>query len=565
MKLRTKTLLAIGVTLVVLVIAISTASYLIVTQSILTAEEQGSKQSMESVLGIFDRTSVEFDERFLDWSAWDDSYEFVVDKNKAYIDANLIFETYQTIKIQAVAFVDAKGQVVYSGSADPEITKEIPLLPEVQARLKVDDPLIKTALEGKHTTGFLPTSAGPMLLTVQPIMPSTGQGKARGVVVFGRYMSDEILGKMSDTARLPIHLAEYKTLKDDTKQIANKIEKEKGTVIKEKNDQVLNGYALLNDIDGKPYLLVSVDMKRDIYQTGKKSQFNLILFLILAGIVLGGITLLQLEFMILKRLSRLSDDVEEIGQTYDLSKRVYDEGKDELADFGKAMNRMLAKLHELEKVLAVERDKSEKLLLNILPSDIADRLKESNEKIADHYEEASVLFADIVNFTAMSATLQPSELVAILNGIFSMFDEVVDTLKLEKIKTIGDAYMVVSGLPDPRPDHAIVMARLALAMRRALDRFNRERDLSIEIRIGINSGPVVAGVVGTKKFLYDLWGDTVNTASRMESTGVPGQIQVTEETRKRIQTKFRTVYRGKVAVKGKGELDTYMLQDEIMD
>jgi adenylate cyclase len=211
------------------------------------------------------------------------------------------------------------------------------------------------------------------------------------------------------------------------------------------------------------------------------------------------------------------------------------------------------------RIIQAEREKSERLLLNVLPGPIAERLKAGEIVIADDFAEVSVLFADIVGFTPFSAHLPPAELLVLLNDIFCMFDRLVVQHGLEKIKTIGDAYMAVGGLPTPRPDHAEAVADVALAMQRDIAEFNAAHDSSFSMRIGINSGPVVAGVIGTTKFSYDLWGDTVNVASRMESHSIAGKVQVTQATCARLQDKYLLEERGMLNVKGKGDMLTYFL------
>jgi adenylate cyclase len=215
------------------------------------------------------------------------------------------------------------------------------------------------------------------------------------------------------------------------------------------------------------------------------------------------------------------------------------------------------------KQLQEEQEKSERLLLNILPKPIADQLKQSQQTIADNFAEVTVMFADIVNFTELSSRLSPIELVSLLNTIFSAFDQLAEQHQLEKIKTIGDAYLVVGGLPIPRTDHAEAIAEMALDMQTAiatLDFGKTTLNSPLTLRIGINTGPVGAGVIGTKKFAYDLWGDTVNTASRMESLGLPGQIQVTVDTYERLKENYLFHERGAIDVKGKGEMVTYLLK-----
>jgi len=213
-----------------------------------------------------------------------------------------------------------------------------------------------------------------------------------------------------------------------------------------------------------------------------------------------------------------------------------------------------------ETLLAIEHARSERLLLNVLPKSISARLKDDDRAIADSFAEVTVLFADLVGFTELSERLEAAALVRMLNVVFSAFDDLAADLGLEKIKTIGDCYMVAAGLPDPRPDHVEAAARMALGMREALQRVNDEMGYGLKLRIGLHTGPVVAGVIGKRKFIYDLWGDTVNTASRMESSGVEQEIQVSRAVRDRIAGKFELTPRGMIKVKGKGELETYLLR-----
>jgi guanylate cyclase len=208
------------------------------------------------------------------------------------------------------------------------------------------------------------------------------------------------------------------------------------------------------------------------------------------------------------------------------------------------------------------QEKAETLLLNILPKEIARILKYENRTIADHYEEASILFADMVDFTPMSAEMTPVAMVELLNEIFTHFDGLVEKYDLEKIKTVGDCYMVAAGVPRPRTDHAQALARLALEMREFIRGNNFSASRPVDFRIGINSGPVLAGVIGRKKFIYDLWGDAVNIASRMESHGYRGAIQITRATYEIIQSEFVCEPHGTVEVKGKGEMEVWHVKGE---
>lgn len=207
-----------------------------------------------------------------------------------------------------------------------------------------------------------------------------------------------------------------------------------------------------------------------------------------------------------------------------------------------------------------EQARAESLLLNILPEPIALRLKASPGSIADAFDEVTVMFADLVGFTPLSAKLPPDELVALMDRIFKEFDALAEQHGLEKIKTIGDAYMAVGGLPTERQDHAEAVARFALDLSAEISRFDSTFGHPLAVRVGIDTGPVIAGIIGRNKFIYDLWGDTVNIASRMESSGVPGEIQVSESTWRKLKDNFQLRERGRIDIKGKGPMNTWILE-----
>ena len=219
----------------------------------------------------------------------------------------------------------------------------------------------------------------------------------------------------------------------------------------------------------------------------------------------------------------------------------------------------LEQLQKEKELLQMEQMKSERLILNILPKPIAERLKKNEKNISSSYEDVTILFSDIVGFTQMSSLLTPSDLVALLNDLFTRFDKRAESLGLEKFKTIGDAYMAAGGVPVPRADHADIVADMALGMLEDLAEFNRDNQISLQMRIGLNSGPVVAGIIGFTKFSYDLWGSTVNVASRMESSSVIGKIQISPSTAKALIGRFDLQGREVIEVKGIGKVLTHFL------
>ncbi|MFM9029077.1 MAG: adenylate/guanylate cyclase domain-containing protein, partial [Opitutaceae bacterium] len=219
----------------------------------------------------------------------------------------------------------------------------------------------------------------------------------------------------------------------------------------------------------------------------------------------------------------------------------------------------LIQLQHERRLLELEQEKTERLLLNVLPRSIASRLKHGERTIAERYEEVTVLFADVVDFSSWAGRTDPEDLVSLLNDLFSRFDQLAGEHGLEKIKTLGDSYLAVGGLPERVADHAGAAARLALGMLGALREFNRARGVELSMRIGLNSGPVVAGIIGRRKFTYDLWGATVNVASRMQAAGVPNRIQVSSSTGGLLHGRFQLTPRGSVTCKGVGEVTTFLL------
>ncbi|MCS6808596.1 MAG: adenylate/guanylate cyclase domain-containing protein [Bacteroidota bacterium] len=239
--------------------------------------------------------------------------------------------------------------------------------------------------------------------------------------------------------------------------------------------------------------------------------------------------------------------------------KVIERANAELQEKNERLRESLEEINQLNLTLSIEQAKADTLLLNILPPNIAARLKEGEENIADFFEDATVVFTDIVGFTNLASLVSATTIVKLLNMLFSRFDKLLDYYPVEKIKTIGDSYMIASGIPTPRADHAVQAAAFTFAMQNELQRFVAETGYPVSMRIGIHSGPVVAGIIGTRKFVYDLWGDTVNIASRMESHGQPGKIHCSEAVYERLCDIYEFERRGAIDIKGKGKMNTYFL------
>jgi class 3 adenylate cyclase len=246
--------------------------------------------------------------------------------------------------------------------------------------------------------------------------------------------------------------------------------------------------------------------------------------------------------------------------TGDYSAKVAVRTKDEIGQLCGTFNDMVDELRDKTTALENKNRENEQLLLNMLPAPIANRLRSGEQRIADGFADVTVAFADIVGFTELSSGMPPAHIVDLLNGLFTRFDQAARELGIEKIKTVGDAYMAVCGLPVPVPDHASRMARMAIRMVHITREHAIEHRVPMRIRVGINTGPVVAGVIGESKYIYDLWGDTVNLASRMESGGLPDMIQVTRAVYEKLSGEFAFESRGAIEVKGKGQVEAWLLK-----
>jgi class 3 adenylate cyclase len=332
-----------------------------------------------------------------------------------------------------------------------------------------------------------------------------------------------------------------------------------------------NGVAL-RDANGRCIGVLGIDITDTEMQTALHSARGLAFKTSAAVILVALIVSMVFSSVLTRPVIALSATVRRFAAK-DFTARTDVKTRDEIGQLGENFNDMAATIQEhnehLEDLVAIrtrelvaEKQKSESLLLNVLPAPIAERLKVGENLIVDRFESVSVLFADIVGFTAMSARTSPEQLVSMLNELFSAFDRLAEKHGLEKIKTIGDCYMVVAGIPMPLEDHATAMTRMALDMNATIEAYATRTDSSLAIRIGIHTGSVVAGVIGEKKFIYDLWGDTVNTASRMEHHGVAGRVHVSEAVEAMIRSRFEMEKREPIDVKGKGMMQTYLIVRE---
>jgi len=496
-----------------------------------------------------------------DYANWDETYGFLGGARPDYAAVNFPDATFSQNRIGLLVVIDAAGPVRFAQGFDlaRRARVEAPLAALLDA--PGDALLAHRRGDDAPIAGLLRVPGGLVMVGAHPVLTSERRGPARGTLLLGRALDAAEVARLARRLRLALSVwpVDDAQRAPDVAAALPALRAGAGAVLRPLDESTLGGYALVRDVRGAPCAVLRLALPRSVYARGVADARAITLSVAVACVCFGALVLLLLQRAVVRRITRLGREVSAVGASADLSRRVEVAGRDELAVLAADVNAMLASLERLSRLVAAERAKAERLLRNILPAAIAERLKDRHEVIAESFAEVSVLFADIVGFTALSARVAPAELVVMLNEIFSRFDALADRHGLEKIKTIGDAYMVVAGAPVARPDHAEALAAMGLDMVAALDDFNAAHGTSLAMRVGINTGPVVAGVIGTRKFSYDLWGDAVNTASRMESSGVPGRVQVSEATARLLRERFTLEERGAVPVKGKGDMRVWLV------
>ncbi|MFP4221917.1 MAG: adenylate/guanylate cyclase domain-containing protein [Phormidium sp.] len=562
MKLYQKTLILIGCSLLGLIVILYGSLSVFLLRSFWALERKNATRDIQRVDNALRQNVEQLNLVTADWSNWDAMHDFMTGDNEQFFQENITDTVLTNLQLRGLLLINREGEVKAGGPVESPGEPGQPPPDSWLERLSPEHPLLAHEGPNSLTAGFWVLPEETLLVSSRPILTSAGGGSMPGTIIMLRRWDESQVQKLAEEVQLQVQFHRLSAVENSShlQAMATRLQDNPNQpAIEPLNQQNVAGYHWIRDIDGTPALLLEVTMPRDVYREGRQALGYLLGSLLLVGGVFGGLTVVLLERLVLRRLARLSESVSEIGKSNDLTLRVSTPGTDELSDLGASINGMLEDLEKNAAALAQERETVERLLLNVLPESIAARLKVDEGAIAELFDDVTILFADIVGFTPLSLRLTPVEVVNLLNQIFSEFDAIAAQLGLEKIKTIGDAYMVAGGLPIPRPDHAEAIADMALAMLDSVDHVQQQYPEEFRIRLGINSGTVVAGVIGTHKFIYDLWGDTVNVASRMESHGEPGKIQVTEATYERLKQRYNFQERGMVALKGRGEMKSYWL------
>ena len=558
MKLLTKASLIISLTLLIVLSLFYLIMNHILLEKYTTLESMEIQGDLERILDAI-RYEIKINNNKLgDWAIWNETYQFIQDHNQDYIKDNLSNDEMTTLGINVMIFIDKNKKIV--------ATRKYPLnsswqIAELIQYIQHSPNLLSHSYKESASYGLVTLSNSLIILASRPILRNDKTGPIMGTLLFGKFFDATLSQAIIQRLRLNIRFYsfveahQHPYLQPTLAALATS----PSFWVSPRNEQLVEGFTWFYDLNNQPSLLIHLSKNRPIYQQGLQLINRFLISLTLAGCLFLGISLLLIRQLVLSRLFQLVKDVQIITRSGDVSQRVQVVGQDELAILSQEINAMLDSLEDKSQALAVEKEKTESLLNNILPVSIAQRMKQGETMIAEHFDNATILFSDIVGFTQWAAHMTPAKLVAILNQIFSEFDLIADHYGLEKIKTIGDAYMVVAGVPKPCELHIEIMALMALEMRDKVIELNKLFNFDISIRIGISTGEVIAGIIGKRKFAYDLWGGVVNTAARMESHGVAGKIQCTETIYQLLQPTFEFENRGLIEVKGKGNMQTYFL------
>jgi adenylate cyclase len=445
MNLRQKTLLLTTLPLLSLLVILFGSFSIILQRSYSRLEQRDAERNLQRVDEVLAGDLAQLQSLTEDWAAWNDTYRFIQDQNPDFIESNLTKYAFESLQLNAVAFVGLAGDVVYGKGYDFEARDFLPLPSDLGQQLTPQSELMQFPHLAHHHQGIIQVNDRFMLVVIEPILRSDATGPARGVLLMGRYLDENVVASLALRTRLNLRLQPLN--ETDLPQIAQALltsgenvpdSGNAPTLIQPQNADTLAGYTLWNDVYGQPQLLLEVQLARDIYRQGQISQRYLGWSLLGACLVATGGMMLLLDRVILGRLLGLSQQVQHIGHASDLTQRVPVQGNDELSLLAHRINDMLGELQVSNEKLAEEQQKAEQLLLNILPAPIAGELMQTKASVPQHFDEVTILFADIVGFTSLSHEMSPIDLVAMLNQIFSSFDGLAEQLGLEKIKTIGE-------------------------------------------------------------------------------------------------------------------------------
>lgn len=560
-SLQRRVMLVIGLTTGALVAALWLPVRALITHSFERLEHEqltlDAHRAFTALEGDLDQLRTHAGE----YATWDDTVAFLQGIQPAYEATNLQVGTFTMARLDFAVLVDAAGQPRFTGAYDAnrQPSEPPPLLPLLQ-RVRAH-PLTP---ELDVVEGLIALDGALALVCAFPIRPTSGEGNPHGTLIFGRWLDEVTLARLAASTRLDLTLwraSDPPAFDDLPAMLASP--SSQATVVA-RDAETVTSYVRLTTLDDEPVALLGTRSDRAIVRRGRNAATVISLTASLSALVLGGLTLLLMHLLVTRRLTALDTRVSAITAAPASGLRVGAAGDDEIGRLSGSLDAMLDAVDQLRHDLDHERDKSDRLLRNLLPGEIAARLRDSPSRLAERVEGVAVLFADIVGFTALGAEVSAEVLVGLLEEVFTRLDALAEQHGVEKIKTIGDAYMAVCGVPRPHPAPTSTLVAFAVEMHTVIDAVNAQRGTQLSLRVGVHTGPVVAGVIGRTRLAYDLWGDTVNIASRMESTGAAGQVQVSDASWKLLHGAWAGTPR-RVRAKGRGELVAWLIDGRAPD
>lgn len=567
LTLHQKTLLSIGGTIATLIIIINAISSLFLLEGLRKAEKKNAQQTVRGVLNVLDKTKEDFNSRYHDWAAWDDTYKFIQDRNKDYIKSNLTEQQLASLKVNLVLYSKLDGKIVFGTGFNYKKKQFLPIPQQFKQGLSPQNILINSHNKTQsHQTGIIQIDKTPFLITSQPILNSEGKGLIRGKLIFGREINADFINNLSKITRLPVSAYSFNQTQTnaDFQQARQLLSLQQPIIVRTLNDQLLAGYALITDIYNQPVMMLRVDVPREIYKQGQESQRTLFITILVMGLILCGANLLQLEYFVLARLDYLSNTVGKIRDSKNISLRLSVSGTDELSTLNSDINGMLEAIEHSQKELNhanVELEKKNLLIRKVfgryLSDEVVANLLESPEglKLGGERRSITIVTSDLRGFTAISERLPPEEVIHLLNFYLHNMADVITKHQGTIDEIMGDGILILFGAPIVREDDAIRAIACAIEMQLAMKSVNEMMEEwglpSLQMGIGINTGEVVVGNIGSdKRTKYGIVGSQVNLAYRIESYTIGGQILISESTFKKVGSMVKINNQMQVQPKG---------------
>ena len=544
-SLRRKTLLLVGATTLGLVAALYVPLRALLLGSFRELEDDEAAQNLDRAANAIDTQRAQVEATCRDYAVWDDTFAFLGGEDPEYPRTNFPRETYDHNRLAMIVLLDTSGAVRFGGAYDRERRAEV-AVPDLAPALERLCPRGRCAAR----SGLIETPFGPMLIAAHPVLPSDGSGTARGAMIMGRELDDAQIAELGEATDLALSIVRS----DDARPMLTEVLDEERLAV----------HAPLADVTGAPYLRLRVEMARDVYARGVLGTRVLAVAVAIAGLVFGVLILLLLDRVVLRRVGRLSQDVERVSSSADPSQRVAVQGEDELAGLATSINGMLGELAAAREVIrsAFGRYVSEDVARAILA-------QPEGPVLGGQVREVTILFSDIRGYSTISERMAPADVVDLLNEYFGAMSAVIESEGGVVIEFLGDAILAVFGAPGDLDEHAERAVRAALAIERRGEELNRAWDASgrsglwrdhgieaLRSRIGIHTGRVVAGNLGSRtRMKYAVIGDAVNTAARVEGLNdvVGTSVLLTAQVREQLSDALaeRTQDRGEHAVKGR--------------